>query len=344
MDNDILKFIQQNSPDGGFLQSPEWRKFQESVGRKTYNISAEGFYANVIEHQLPIVGKYFYVPRGPIFNFQFFRLRRISRSETIFNEFSSSNDQISKQIQNLINLAKKEKAGWVRIEPATEGILEEIKKNTKYKIVPAPHDMQPRELFMIDIANSEEEMLAGMKSKARYNIRLAEKKGVKAWSVERGAQSEKYIEEFIRLTKVMGERNKIATHPGNYYQKMFETIPEGVLKLYLAGYEGRIICANLVIFYGEVCTYLHGASDDEYRNVMAPFLLQWRQILDAKASGCQKYDFGGINTKTGEGITRFKSGFSPATASVKFPGCCDIVLDKRKYWLYRSIQKVKSYI
>jgi lipid II:glycine glycyltransferase (peptidoglycan interpeptide bridge formation enzyme) len=75
---DILNFIQSNSPDGGFLQSEYWRRFQESVGRKTYNIFAEGdgemiAYANVVEHKLPVAGKYFYAPRGPvvkIFNFQ----------------------------------------------------------------------------------------------------------------------------------------------------------------------------------------------------------------------------------------------------------------------------------
>ena len=142
----------------------------------------------------------------------------------------------------------------------------------------------------------------------------------------------------------MAKRNKIVAHPADYYRKMFEAIPEGICKLYLAEYQNKVICANLVIFYGRVCTYLHGASDDEYRNVMAPFFLQWRQICDARVAGCQKYDFGGINTKTGEGITRFKSSFSPVTASVKFPGCYDIILDKRKYWLYRSIQKVKSFI
>jgi lipid II:glycine glycyltransferase (peptidoglycan interpeptide bridge formation enzyme) len=326
MDNDVSNFIRQNSPDGGFLQSDEWRKFQESVGRKTYNISSEGFHSNIIEHQLPIVGKYFYVPRGPV------------------AAWNMEHGTWNKGSEELIALAKNNKAGWIRIEPATAEILEEIKKNTEYKTVSAPHDMQPRELFMIDIAKSEEELLAGMKSKTRYNIRLAEKKGVKTWSMEHGTWNKKHIDEFIRLTKAMGERNKIATHPESYYRKMFETIPSGILKLYLAEYDGKIICANLVIFYGRVCTYFHGASDDEYRNVMAPFLLQWRQIQDAWAAGCQKYDFGGINTKTGEGITRFKSGFSPATAPVKFPGCYDIIVDKRKYWLYCNIQKIKSWV
>jgi len=166
MENNREKFIRSNSPDGGFLQSEEWRRFQESVGRRVFCVPSppaplpstgeggSGFYASIIEHSLPIVGKYFYTPRGPIVSGQ-------------------------NGMPELIDLAKKEKAGWIRIEPATENILDTIRKNIKYKITKSPHDVQPKEIFIIDIDKSEEELLAGMKSKTRYNIRLAEKKGVR---------------------------------------------------------------------------------------------------------------------------------------------------------------------
>jgi len=397
--NDQEKFIQANSPDGGFLQSSEWQKFQAAVGRKTHNISADGFWANIVEHTLPVVGKYFYVPRGPvmpIFNFQF----------SISKQFSNLNDKISKQIQELIDLAKKENAGWVRVEPGTGDILEIIKAWTSdvqmhsghpmsLKIVKAPHDMQPKEVFIIDISKTEEELLAEMKSKTRYNVRLAEKKGVMVKEISndklqianeasaltrkddcsstRGGQnpndkneSEKYISEFLRLVKVTAKRDGITTHPESYYRKMLETIPNDILKLYVAEYEGRVIAANLVLFYGETCTYMHGASDDTERNVMAPYLLQWTQIKDAKSAGCIKYDFGGVkmlqpirpattppqpspeyrgggSTKWA-GITKFKTGFSPNTVATRFPGSYDIIINPRMYWLYRMIQKVKGWV
>jgi lipid II:glycine glycyltransferase (peptidoglycan interpeptide bridge formation enzyme) len=66
MEKYIENFIQTNSPDGGFLQSEEWRKFQEAAGRKTYNITGQDISASIIEHSLPLVGKYFYMPRGPV--------------------------------------------------------------------------------------------------------------------------------------------------------------------------------------------------------------------------------------------------------------------------------------
>ncbi len=362
-----------------FLQSDEWMKFQEAVGRKTFCISGDDFRANIIEHKLPLAGKYFYIPRGPILNFQF----------SIFNEFSRFNDQISKKIQELINLARENNAGWIRFDAASENILEIIKKSAGADLVSAqiskaPHDMQPREIFAIDISKSEEELLSEMKPKTRYNIKLAEKKKV---IIKKQEASGEYIEEFLRLVKITSQRNKITAHPEDYYRKMLENISPDILKLYVAEYDGpastrgdasstrggKIIAANIMVFYGDTCTYLHGASAaaDKYKNLMAPYLLQWQAIKDAKKAGCTRYDFGGVKTKIfnfqfsifnqfsnsndqiskkiqntdkWQGITKFKLGFSPKTKPVEFLGSYDIILNLYKYNLYRIIQKIKSFL
>jgi lipid II:glycine glycyltransferase (peptidoglycan interpeptide bridge formation enzyme) len=175
-----------------------------------------------------------------------------------------------------------------------------------------------------------------------------------------------YIDKFIELVSLTAKRKRISFHSGNYYRKMIETIPGEILKLYVAEYKDKIVAANLVVFYGDTATYLHGATDDEYRNVMAPYLLQWQAIKDAKKAGCLQYDFGGVKKisplpltpspggrgwleKPGEGnswsgITKFKLGFAPNTEPVIFPGSYDIIIDKKKYYLYRAIQKIKCWI
>ena len=304
-----LNFIQQNSPDGGFLQSEQWRNFQEATGKKTFNVSGENFWANIIEHQLPIVGKYFYISRGPL-------------GES--------------KIGEIIKLAKKEKAGWIRIDTSI--------KNGKYKIVKAPHDMQPKELFILDITKSEDELLAEMKSKTRYNIKVAEKKNVRIIV----SSEKKYLDKFCELVEITSKRQGIVPHPRSHYQKMIEIIPSENIKLYCAEFEGEIIAANLVIFFGDTATYLHGASDDRFRNVMAPYLLQWRQIQDAKKFGATKYDFGGVKIDSSDnswaGITRFKLSFSPNTKPVEFSGSYDIILNSKKYYLYRSLQYLKGLV
>jgi peptidoglycan pentaglycine glycine transferase (the first glycine) len=261
--------------------------------------------------------------------------------------------------------------------------LEVIKKNIKQKISKAPHDMQPKEILVIDITKSEDELLAGMKQKTRYNIRLAEKKNIKVISNQSSVIDKKYIDEFVKLVKITAKRDRITPHPESYYRKMFETIPGEIIKLYVAEYEGpastredatstrggKIIAANIMLFYGNTCTYMHGASSDEHRELMAPYLLQWRAIQDAKATGCEKYDFGGVNTaitnyqlpiskkipnskfqiqnssnNSWQGITRFKTGFAPDTEPTKFPGSYDIVLNPAKYFIYLILQKIKGII
>ena len=298
-----------------FLQSKEWRKFQESVGRKTFLIDSNEIYASIIEHKLPIVGKYFYIPRGP-------------------EKFSDE----------ILKLAKENKAGWIRFDPVNEEILNKIKTWTlDVQVRKAPHDMQPREIFVINITKSEEELLANMKSKTRYNIKLAQKHGIKISN----DKNKEHIDEFLRLVKIMAKRQGIAVHPDEYYRKMVENIPTENLKLYAAEYDGKIIAAIIAVFYNKTAAYLHGASDDKYKNLMAPYLLQWQAIKDAKAAGCEKYDFGGIKTggnNSWAGITKFKLGFSPNTKLIEFPGSYDIIVNPIKYSAYRIIQKIKSFI
>ncbi|EKE10818.1 MAG: hypothetical protein ACD_15C00195G0009 [uncultured bacterium] len=315
-------FIQQNSPDGGFLQSDSWVHFQSSAGRKIFNVKKDGFWANIVEHKLPIVGKYFYIPRGPVL------------------EIAKPKIQ-TKEMREMVDLARKNKAGWVRIEAATEEILELIKKSMDFKIVKAPHDMQPREIFIMDIEKKEEDLLAQMKAKTRYNIKLAEKKGVEVIM----SREKKYLDRFFELVEITAKRQSITSHSKSYYQNMIESIPEENIKIFCGKFEGQIIAANLVLFFNETATYLHGASDDNFRNSMAPYLLQWRQIQEAKKSGAKKYDFGGIKTTSEEnswaGITRFKRSFSPKTQPFVFPGAYDIIISATKYNLYRFIQKIK---
>lgn len=322
------KFIQANSPDGGFLASLAWRKFQTSTGKKTYHIEGDHFSASIIRHSLSLVGNYFYVPRGPVL------------------EIRNQESKTQKSVDELIRLAKNESAGWIRIEPATDGTLETLKERVKFPIEKAPHDVQPKEVFIISISESEDEILSAMKPKARYNIRLAEKKGVKVLSKEyRETDFEKYFKEFLRLVKVTAKRDRIIPHPDRHYEKMFKAIPAENIRLYAAEYDGKVIASNLVVFFGDVATYLHGASDNIHRNLMAPYLLQWKQIMDAKAAGCTRYDFGGISSNglnSWTGITRFKLGFSPEEKATVFPGSYDIIIDRKKYLLYLILSKATA--
>lgn len=347
--HNLLDYIESSKKEA-FLQSESWRKFQESFGRKTFHVEdicksksgIESFcvWVNIIAHKLPIVGEYFYIPRGPILiGDKSINLVRIS--------------DVKKTLDYLLWLAKDNHMGWIRFDARSEKdlvlITEALGKCASIKndicVIRASHDMQPREIFVIDILKNNDEILNEMKSKTRYNIRLSEKKGV----VIKTGKS--YIEDFLRLNRETARRDGITTHEDEYYLKMLSSLPEDMIQIYAAEYEKKIIAANLVIFFGDTVTYAHGASSSENRDVMAPYLLQWRQIQDAIIKGFHFYDFGGVavnkeNTdsviiKKWEGITRFKLGFSPKTEPIVFPGSYDIIINPRKYTLYKGLQRAK---
>ncbi len=318
-----------------FLQTKAWADFQEVYGRKTYQIQD----LILIKMPLPFGKCYLYSPRGP-------QTKNPKSKIQNPNQSPISNDTITKQV---IELAKKEGAIFWRFEP-------EQLSATSYKLQAKVDPVQPKHEWILDISQSEEELLKGMKSKARYNLRLAQKKGVTV-EVSQGLD---HFEDFWRLVETTSERKGIKSHTKKYYQKMIEILsrmeprtqnPEPGMnnvrsRLYLAKYQGKIVCANLVIFYGNCATYLHGASADEYRNVMAPYPVQWQAILDAKEQGCQYYNFGGVNPEdekdpvyktSWQGITRFKQGFGGQRIS--YPGTFDLPVNKAWYRLYRAIKK-----
>ncbi|MCK9378521.1 MAG: peptidoglycan bridge formation glycyltransferase FemA/FemB family protein [Candidatus Moranbacteria bacterium] len=343
-----------------FLQSEDWRKFQESVGCRTFGVFSGGFSVSIIEHKLPIVGNYFYAPRGFV----------------IPAEAGIQDTGCKFLIKDIFNLAKKEKVNWIRFDAKNKDVLR-IMEDCGLKVEKAPHDMQPSQTFVIDISKPEEKLLEEMKSKTRYNIRLSEKRGViifnfqfsilkqfsnsndKILNKENKENKEKfsfYANEFLRLVRITSKRQGIVSHPDEYYRKMLE-IP--CVQLYVAEFDGKVVAVAVVSFFEGVATYLHGASDDRYKNVMAPFALHWKIIKDAKEKGYKKYDMGGVsvnfqslisnvkkekiqNSSNWAGITRFKLGFSPETKPTEFAGSYDIIIDQKKYFLYKFLQFIKG--
>ena len=196
-----------------------------------------------------------------------------------------------------------------------------------------------------------------MHQKTRYNIRLAEKRGV---TVKESSN----INEFLKLNSETTARDKFKSHPDNYYRTMFKVLgvnqqsttnnQQCVAKLFTAYFKNKAIASNIVIFFADTANYIHGASSNEHRNLMAPHLLQWEVIKYAKSQGYKWYDFWGINPSVGtgcdpsyhkswQGITRFKRGFvSEKTGKeITYPGCYDLIFQPKWYNLYKIVKHLK---
>jgi lipid II:glycine glycyltransferase (peptidoglycan interpeptide bridge formation enzyme) len=322
----MLKLKNICQPEGGLLQSVEWARFWRVEGFSVIKIQVKNnslkkiFFGQI--NRLSLVGKYLYLPR--------LVLRENFPIKTFLEAVK-------------IEMAKNN-LGWLRVDLFSQKDLQIIQENCQRKIIKAPHDMQPKDHLIINLTPTEDELLKQMKSKTRYNIHLAKRKGVKIFE---GSSSE-YLPQFFTLINKTAQRKNVNFHSFNRYEKMFKSLPEDCIKLYLAEYDGKIIAANIITFYQGVATYLHGGLDANYRKVMAPFLLQWKVMQIAKKKNCQWYDLGGVflNTKDNGkvGITRFKRGFAPKTEIFQTVGTYDIVFSPFKYWIYRGLQRIKSLI
>ena len=240
----------------------------------------------------------------------------------------------------LKEISKNEKVIFIKFEPpVSKKEFEELKENLALKEAKA---VQPQNNWLLDLDGTEEGILARMKQKTRYNIRLAQKKGVKI----KVSDDSKQIDRLFALAQETAERNDIKTHPKSYYLKMIEMLArQKMAKLYQAEYNQKILAVNLMLSFGDTATYLHGGSSNEYRNVMAPYLLHWQAILDAKKEGKKYYDFGGVAPENESnhkwaGISRFKRSFGGF--QVNSPGALDMVIKPFWYKLYQIGRRFKK--
>ena len=194
-------------------------------------------------------------------------------------------------------------------------------KATGWTMLVSPHNIQPPRTILISIpgslTGSDDEILARMKQKCRYNIRLAEKKGitVRNWDDLNG---------FQQLMQVTGGRDGFGVHSLAYYRRAYDLFhPSGKAELLLAEFEGKPLAAVMLFAMGERAWYLYGASNDEERNRMPTYLLQWQAIKWAQQRGCTSYDLWGVPDEDEDvleaqfesrhdglwGVYRFKRGF-----------------------------------
>ncbi len=176
--------------------------------------------------------------------------------------------------------------------------------------------VQPQSVFRISLeGRDEEQLLASFAQKTRYNIRLAQRRGVavQAYSGEKEIP-EKALDSFSALMQTTGERDHFQVRGREYFRGLLSALGKDAV-LYMAYLDGQPLAGTLAIFYGNKAWYLYGASANESRRAMPNYLLQWHMMVEARRRNCAIYDFRGV-PGTGEpsdplyGLYRFKKGFA----------------------------------
>lgn len=237
----------------------------------------------------------------------------------------------------LIDLCKKELCLFVQIETLNyESDFKPIKnfKNWCYK------KFMPAFTVIIDLKKTEEEILAQMKPKWRYNIKLARKKAVTCKIVDKTKQNIKaFYDLFIETTS----RDNFVWNTQEFYEIFLNEIKSS--KLIFAYLDDKVISAWIFTFWETEAIYYYWASssEKEYRNLMAPYLLQWTAIKEAKNRGCKIYDFLWIMTpwdkdSSLKGVTDFKLKFNKQ--SIKVSEWYIFINKKAKYLLISILRKI----
>lgn len=322
------QWLVDNASAGNFTQSWAWGDVLIAEGKKVERLAVvEGgavlAQVQVVYNQVFFGWQYVFCSQGPIISSQF-----AVHSLPAGHAGSQVYECILKYLEN-------KNCIFFRVEPET------MVPSSKFA-VQKTIDINPSATLILDLNKSLEDLLAGMHSKTRYNIHLAEKKNLEI-------KQEKNLEVFWGLMNKTGSRDKFGLHRKDHYAKVL--LSESVYQLTAYSNSMPVACAVFVRF-GNTFTYLYGASDYAYRNLMAPYLLQWEGMKMGKSFGCARYDFFGVAPRQslGEsyeydskhqyaGVTRFKLGFGGA--SQQMPGTFDLVVDKNKYFIYGLLRKLR---
>lgn len=309
-------------PQAHLLQTAGWAEFKADFGWTSARVRSENACAQILFKALPLGLTIAYLPKGPV---------------------GANWNEIVPQIDTL---CRARNAVFLQVEPDLFEPLPAVFLESSFAgFRQEEHTIQPRRTILIDLSPDEEQLLAAMKQKTRYNVRLAEKKGVR---VSLSAD----LRGFYRMMQTTAKRDGFALHDFSYYQRVFQIFePRGKCALLEASLDNQALAYLMVFVHRERAWYFYGASDDESRNLMPTYLLQWEAMRWAKAHGAAVYDLWGIPDEDEEtlerdfpsrsdglwGVYRFKRGFggrvarsAPALIKVYRP------LIYKAYQIYRA--------
>ena len=299
-----------------FLQTQNWLDFQRRVGRKTWRFDNGKIKANIIQHDLPFRKNYLYIPHGP---------------EIYFDEISGGiKNELAQFVAYLKNLAREENSIFIKIEPIDDKVIEVL---YPFKFKKSKKEIQPKRTIVIDLEKTEDELLGAMHHKTRYNIKIAERNNVEV-------KDSSDLDAFWKLLKKTSKRDRFGAHKKDYYKEMLSFFSGESMKadLILASIDSEPVAGALVLSVGDTCYYLHGASDYNFRAMMAPYALHWENIKYLKQRNLKSYDLWGIDAKKWPGVTRFKLGWGGR--QVEYPGSFDLPVSTFWYLIYKLARKM----
>lgn len=281
------------------LQSWEWGEFRQATGQELERLGMFDDAGQIHEtlsvtfHKIPLFGGTAgYVPKGPT--------------------------PTPEMLNALKELGRRHGSVFIKLEPDVQACINTVEPFKDLEEVLKTHGAKPgrplftRYTFVKDLTADVETLLADMKSKTRYNIRVAERKGVKI--IEDTTQEG--LEIYLKLLAETTSRQGFYAHGPEYFRTMWKVIGNsGMIRILKAEYEGKVLSAWILFIFNGVGYYPYGASSREHRDVMANNLMMWEALQLAKREGCTKFDMWGSLGPDADpkhkwyGFHKFKEGY-----------------------------------
>ncbi|GAB4265356.1 MAG: peptidoglycan bridge formation glycyltransferase FemA/FemB family protein [Candidatus Promineifilaceae bacterium] len=326
-------------PHGSILQTHNWARLKNRFGWTSQRVwlRKEGKLvagAQILFKSAAMgLTRIGYIPHGPLVNWD-------------------DTEQVNVLLNQIDWTAYKMRAGLIKFEPLLwqdeapagwQALLNQPQMATNTDTIQPPNTM------LVDLRPSLDDILASMKQKTRYNIRLAERKEI---TVRQGTKDD--LEAFYQLMAVTGHRDGFGVHAREYYRTAYELFAPQQATLLIAEYQGNPLSAAMIFANGRTAAYLYGASSSEERSRMPNYAVQWAAIQWAKTHGCHWYDLWGLPdapvdeleaqfTQRSDGlwgVYRFKRGFGGSIR--RTVGAADRVYNKRVYRLYQWWRQRRS--
>lgn len=245
-------------------------------------------------------------------------------------------------IRALSDLGKRKNAAYIKIEPLEQASEKAREILLKLGLVESKKSLFTKYNFIVDLSRTKEDLMASFSQKTRYNIGVAQKKGVEVYESTKDADFEIYLKLYFDTTK----RQKYFGHTTSYHEKVWGILkPAGMARVLIAKYQGEPLVAWMLLNFGDTLYYPYGGSSTEHREVMASNLVCFEAILLGKKMGLKYFDMWGAlgaEADTSDpwfGFHRFKAGYGPE--HVEYVGTFDLVLKPILYNIINLADRIR---
>lgn len=339
-----------STPYSTILQFWQWGEVKKSEGWEPFRIGIEvdgqlKVAAQCLMKLAPFLGNYLYIPYGPVF-------RDINEFKSFLpdlliglKDFAVKRNCFVIEFDPLIGrLVDTEDSSEV-LGPYLNKKIKEILLSNGFQI--SNRNVQPKHKLFYDLTKSEEELLMLMKKNTRYNVRLAQKKGVQINKISFSNPEAKIkVDQFYELLLETKDRAKgYPIRPKSTFEKLIEVFKESnEIELFEAVFENDLLTMNISEFTSYWSSSFYGASNRLHPDVKGAYLLRWESVLEAKRRGCKVYDFWGVimDSKQHQGYSETKLSFGGVRMDTY--GIFALPLDKLKYRAWDRLIPLRSKI